>query len=611
MEDDADEGEDGEAGSACTGIRAYQHQFFDAMVTATRAGRAGAAAAAPWLFAKYAEAAAAADALAAETAAAAQLARGGGKGGGGGGGGSGGKPPGAEFNVFAALLAPLEAAMGELSEFWQEEPHNAEQHAAAWCEHASAAAALMTTVHKCKSYRPAEDPTRSQFHRLRSHLDGVLAFWQRVQVDDSSSRRGCVARAAAAAAAAALRIDTRLVQPQLAVVWTVAWAAGCPVVEEAQAAEAEAEEGGLVRNGTTLLVNLVTAFGAARQLDNVVESLVSALIALLQAAGETPAAAAAADAADAGRVVCHPDAAAALAAAVLAAPPGQTALLVTVLAGHLPELPRAASAASAAAAAAAAKQSQTPKKKKARKSEVSSSTEGASSGAAGDCAAAALAALTRVYAGVLRSVHVTAETASPAGRAIRKLLEDSLPCVGAGCLAIDAVPTASTTPSGKSKKRKSTAAEASWAPSDCPFGRLRALGGGHAEGHVMRMDAARTALLAFAMHAYHGAVSLLELCAALSPDLETELAQQRTAEESERSYFECLGPQYANPPLTKVLVEWTSASDRGEEAGVSAAAELAAAGALAVAQRMQQLQARGAQGATRGVAPAADDETGG
>jgi len=126
----------------------------------------------------------------------------------------------------------------------------------------------------------------------------------------------------------------------------------------------------------------------------------------------------------------------------------------------------------------------------------------------------------------------------------------------------------------------------------------------------MRMDAARTALLAFAMHAYHGAVSLLELCAALSPDLETELAQQRTAEESERSYFECLGPQYANPPLTKVLVEWTSASDRGEEAGVSAAAELAAAGALAVAQRMQQLQARGAQGATRGVAPAADDDNG-
>lgn len=259
------------------------------------------------------------------------------------------------------------------------------------------------------------------------------------------------------------------------------------------------------------------------------------------------------------RVVCHPAAAAALAAAVASAPPGQTALLVTVLASHLPQLPRAA-------LAAATHGQLPPKKKKARKSEGAPVLEEAAGGsrsrsasAAADCAASALAALSRVFAAVLRSARVTAETAAPAGGAIRTLLEQHLPLVGSACLAVDAVPTTPPAREGTKSKRKAAAA-AAWSGSECPFGRAREQGGGHAEGLAMRLDAPRTALLAFAMHAYRDAVSVLELCAALSPDVEAALA-------SRRSYFESLGPECDNPPLLKVLVEWTRAPDPAEDLG--------------------------------------------
>lgn len=86
---------------------------------------------------------------------------------------------------------------------------------------------------------------------------------------------------------AALRIDTRLVEDQLPVLWTCAWAApSAPEAAVATTAEEEEEAGGLVRDGATLLVQLLTAFAAARQLDTVLESLVNSLIALLDAAGK-------------------------------------------------------------------------------------------------------------------------------------------------------------------------------------------------------------------------------------------------------------------------------------------------------------------------------------
>jgi hypothetical protein len=99
--------------------------------------------------------------------------------------------------VFAALLAPLDAAMGELRALWRAQPHAAPQHAGRWCTHAVAAAALMATVRRCKAYRPAEDPSRAMFRRMKSHLAGVLAFWATVHAaPDAAAARAAVASAA-------------------------------------------------------------------------------------------------------------------------------------------------------------------------------------------------------------------------------------------------------------------------------------------------------------------------------------------------------------------------------------------------------------------------------